>query len=667
MPARRRARPPETGSPSWAGTARWRGPPPCVSAALSGEFGAGLDPCAALQVEIDLAPGRDAAASCFILGQGRDHAARARAGAPPWQRGRRRRRPATRCGDSGPTPWRPSRCARPDDSFDLLMNRWLLYQDLSCRLWARTGFYQPGGAFGFRDQLQDVMALALARPDLLREHLLRAAEPAVPRRGRAALVARAIGPRRAHPLLGRSALAAVRRGALRGARPATTACSTSSSRSWRRRSSPPARRRPTDSRGSPYRIGVALRALRARHRQGPHRRRPRPSADRQRRLERRDEPGRDPGPRRERLARVVPVHGAAAVHPAVRDRGTRRGRRATRARPAGWRACSSSPGTGSGTGGATTTTARRWARRRTTSARSTRSPSPGPSCRERRRVKRAERAMDAVRTQLVRRGARVVLVLTPPFDQSAQDPGYIKGYPPGDAGERRPVHPRRGVDGDGGGPARQRGRGGGAVPPAESDQPHADAPRTSSATRPSRTSWPATSTPIRPTPGAAGGPGTRARRAGCTARGWRASSASSVTGRASSWIPASPRRGPSIPSSGAIGSTSYEISVANPEHRCRGIAEAELDGDAGGSRRHSPRGRWRDASGARGGGGAGAHRRADGRRRVGADLRNRGLTFPGRCEDIVLERRATAWCRWLNTSETDRRTWASPEVLLFVF
>jgi len=140
---------------------------------LSGKAGAGLDPCGAVQVMIDLPAGQERETS-FRLGVGRNLV--------DVQTLIRRFRTieASRYALEGVWQyWNQTLGAvqieSPDPSVNVLANGWLVYQTLSSRLWARTGFYQSGGAYGFRDQLQDVMALVHAEPALTREHLLRAA------------------------------------------------------------------------------------------------------------------------------------------------------------------------------------------------------------------------------------------------------------------------------------------------------------------------------------------------------------------------------------------------------------------------------------------------------------------------------------------------------------
>jgi cellobiose phosphorylase len=140
---------------------------------LSNSSSAGLDPCAAVQITIEIEPNREGEVT-FLLGQEADER-QARSVV------QRFRDPANvEAAFMETRRWWDDllgtmQVETPEPSADLLLNGWLLYQTLSCRLWGRSAFYQSGGAYGFRDQLQDVLTLIYAAPHLAREHILRAA------------------------------------------------------------------------------------------------------------------------------------------------------------------------------------------------------------------------------------------------------------------------------------------------------------------------------------------------------------------------------------------------------------------------------------------------------------------------------------------------------------
>jgi cyclic beta-1,2-glucan synthetase len=139
---------------------------------LSDRVGGGLDPCGAMQTKITLRPGEETEL-IFLLGE----EASSDAALALIERYRSIDLDAVLAEVSNF--WNETvgaiQVKTPDRSMDILLNGWLLYQTLSSRVWARTAFYQSSGAYGFRDQLQDVMALTVSRPAIAREHILRAA------------------------------------------------------------------------------------------------------------------------------------------------------------------------------------------------------------------------------------------------------------------------------------------------------------------------------------------------------------------------------------------------------------------------------------------------------------------------------------------------------------
>ena len=138
--------------------------------ALGGRVEAGGDPCAAFQVHLDI-PAGEQAEVIFVLGQGADRA-QAVALARHWQQPGQAARGLTQVHEHWERLLGAIQVQTQDPAFDLMVNRWLLYQSLASRVLARAGFYQAGGAIGFRDQLQDMLAVLRIDPQRARAHIL---------------------------------------------------------------------------------------------------------------------------------------------------------------------------------------------------------------------------------------------------------------------------------------------------------------------------------------------------------------------------------------------------------------------------------------------------------------------------------------------------------------
>ena len=397
---------------------------------LSGRAGAGLDPCAALQVVVEIDPGQDAEV-IVCLGQAAD-AAQARSLLRRFQSAGQVREAlqATRA-------WwdhllETIQVETPDLAINFMLNRWLLYQTLSCRIWGRSGFYQSGGAIGFRDQLQDAMALVYAAPDLSRAQILTAA---------ARQFVEGDVQHWWHPRSGAGVRTRISDDLLWLPYVTTQYVRVTGDIRILDEVVPFLEAPPLDEDEheryfvptismdhgslSEHCHRAIARGLTA----GPARL----AADRHGRLERRDEPGRRRRPGRERLAGLVPDRRPAGLrrpHRAVRTGGAgesvhaRRRERLTAAVEAqawdgAWyRRAYFDDGTPLGS-------------KDNQEARIDSLPQSWGVIAGAADPERARQALQSVEDNLIREHERMILLFTPPFEHSTHDPGYVMAYPPG--------------------------------------------------------------------------------------------------------------------------------------------------------------------------------------------------------------------------------------------